>query len=208
MSTIEESSGAVRVETQTRHVLLVTQSLFFLALAWCLVVNHSATAENDGISFYGVYPATVALLIGGYASAFVGLWRASTHFKFAGVPTLTWLGLRVIAVLLFVLLVTPYDRGAFLNWTHMSAGVIAAVFQLEIALQLVRESRTFRVKLGLSILLLGGVISAASLPDWHFEYLLQGEIIFQVGFAWCLIEWTYALGDRVKRGKSAHFVEQ
>jgi hypothetical protein len=199
MSTIDDSSSAAVAETQTRHVLLITQLLFFFALAWCLILNHSATAENDGISFYGVHHETVALLIGGYAAAFVGLWITSAHFKSAGVPTLTWVCLRAIAVLLFVLLATPYNRGALLNWTHMMAGILGALFQLEVALQLVRESRSFRTVVGLVILVLGGVIAAASLPDWHFEYLLQGEIIFQVGFSWCLIEWTYALADRVRR---------
>jgi len=38
---------------------------------------------------YGVYHETVALLIGGYAVAFVGLWKTSTHFKAAGVSILT-----------------------------------------------------------------------------------------------------------------------
>ena len=199
MSTIDDSSGAVFVQTQTRHVLLVTQSLFFLALAWCLILNHSVTAENDGISFYGVYHQTIPLLIGGYAVAFVGLWVTSTHFKAAGVPALTWIGLRVIAVLLFVLLATPYNRGAFLNWTHMIAGILGAVCQLEVALQLVRESRSLRTVIGLVVLLVGGAIAAASLPDWHFEYLLQGEIVFQIGFAWCLIEWTYALAERARQ---------
>jgi hypothetical protein len=199
MSSIDDSSGAVVAQSQTRHVLLVTQSLFFLALAWCLILNHSATAENDGISFYGVYHATLPLLIGGYLVAFVGLWITSTHFRVAGVPALTWVGLRVIAVLLFVLLATPYNRGTFLNWTHMIAGVLGALCQLEVALQLVRQSRSFRTVLGLVVLLFGGVIAAASLPDWHFEYLLQGEIVFQLGFAWCLIEWTYALADRTRR---------
>ncbi len=123
----------------------------------------------------------------------------STHFKSAGVPTLTWSGLRIIAVLLFVLLATPYNRGTFLNWTHMLAGILGAICQLEVALQLVRESRSLRTVLGLAVLLVGGVVAAASLPDWHFEYLLQGEIVFQLGFAWCLIEWTYALADRTRR---------
>lgn len=199
MSTIDDSSGAVIVETQTRHVLLVTQTLFFIALAWCLLLNHSATAENDGISFYGVYHQTIPLLIGGYAVAFVGLWVTSTHFKAAGVPTLTWTGLRVIAVLLFVLLATPYNQGAILNWSHMFAGIVGAICQLEVALQLVRESRSLRTVSGLVVLLFGGAIAAASLPDWHFEYLLQGEIVFQIGFAWCLIEWTYALADSARR---------
>jgi hypothetical protein len=81
-----------------------------------------------------------AILIGGYAVAFVGLWRTSTHFRAAGVAALTWVCLRAIAILL----ATPYNRGAFLNWTHMIAGVLGALFQLEVALQLVREGRSFR----------------------------------------------------------------
>ena len=199
MSSIDDSSSAILLQTQTRHVLLVTQSLFFLVLAWCLILNHSATAENDGISFYGVHRETVALLMVGYAAAFVGLWITFTHFKAAGVPTLTWVGLRVIAILLFVLLASPYNRGPLLNWIHMIAGILGAVTQLEVVLQLVRESRSARTVLGLVVLLLGGGIAAAALPDWHFDYLLQGEIVFQIGFSWCLIEWTYALADRTRR---------
>ncbi|MGD0853623.1 MAG: hypothetical protein ABSA07_09745 [Acidimicrobiales bacterium] len=202
MSSSGDASDAVLVETQTRHILLVTQTLFFLTLGWCLILNHSATAENDGISFYGVYHETVIFLVFGYATAFVGLWRTSTHFKEFGVPSLTWIGLRAIAVLLVVLLATPYNRGTLLNWAHMSAGILGAVFELEIALQLVRESHRLRTVIGLVVLLIGGGISAASLPDWHFEYLLQGQIIFQIGFSWCLIEWTYALATRTKTALS------
>jgi hypothetical protein len=119
-------------------------------------------------------------------------------FPAAGVAALTWVCLRAIAILLFILLATPYNRGAFLNWTHIIAGVLGAPFPLEVALQLVREGRSFRTVIGLVVLLIGGLIAATSSSDWHFEYLLQGEIVFQVGFAWCLIEWTYALADRLR----------
>jgi hypothetical protein len=156
MSIIDDSSAHLVADTQTRHFLLGTQLLFFFALAWCLILNHGPTAENDGISFYGVHHETVPLLIGGYAAAFVGLWRTSTHFKVSGVSTFTWVGLRVIAILLFVLLATPFNRGAFLDWTHMVAGVLGSLLELEVALQLVRESRALRTVLGLAVLLLAG----------------------------------------------------
>jgi hypothetical protein len=51
----------------------------------------------------------------------------------------------------------------------MIAGVLGALFQLEVALQLVREGRSFRTVIGLVVLLIGGLIAAVSLPDWHFE---------------------------------------
>jgi hypothetical protein len=133
-----------------------------------------------------MYHETVALLIGGYAVAFVGLWRTSTHFRAAGVAALTGVCLRAIAILLFILLATAYNRGAFPNWTHMIAGVHRPPFQLEVARQLVREGRAFRTVIGLVVLLIGGLIATASFPDWHFDYLLEGEIVFQVGFAECL----------------------
>lgn len=96
---------------------------------------------------------------------------------------------------------SPYDRGAFLDWTHLITGVGGAVFQL--AQQLVRESRSPRTVLGLAVLFVGGIVAAASLPDWHFEYLLQREIVFQLGFAWSLIEWTCALAARTRGTQSS-----
>jgi hypothetical protein len=81
MSTIEDSSASLVADSQTRHLLLGLRLLFFAALAWCLILNHGPTAENDRISFYGVCHETVALLIGGYAAAFVGC---------VGHPRISW----------------------------------------------------------------------------------------------------------------------
>jgi len=53
----------------------------------------------------------------------------------------------------------------------------------------------------LAVLLLGGAPAAASLPDWNFSYLLHGEVIYQPGFGWCLVEWTHAL-----YGRREHYV--
>ena len=91
------------------------------------IPHTNPTPSDQSDTFYGVYHETVALLIGGYAVAFVGLWRTSTHFRAAGVAALTWVCLRAIAILLFILLATLYNRGAFLNWTHMIAGVLGAL---------------------------------------------------------------------------------
>ena len=43
--------------------------------------------------------------------------------------------------------------------------------------------------------LAGGLLCAASLPDWHFAYLLPGEIIFQIGFAGSLLVGIRALSE-------------
>ena len=44
--TIQEES----VGLQARHVLVVTQSLFFCSLLICFLINHGHTARVDGIS--------------------------------------------------------------------------------------------------------------------------------------------------------------
>jgi hypothetical protein len=83
------------------------------------------------------------------------------------------MGLRIIAFGLLLLLITPFNKGAFHNWTHMTIGVITAFA--------------------------GGALAATSLPDWNLAHLLQGEIVHEIGFRWCLIGWTYALSDRHQR---------
>ena len=101
--------------------------------------------------------------------------------------------MRLVAVGLFALLITPFNRGAFLNWSHMTIGVSIALLQMSVALSLVARVPSPRSSGGLVVLLLGGALAAASLPDWNFSYLLQGEVIYQLGFGWCLVEWTHAL---------------
>jgi hypothetical protein len=76
----------------------------------------------------------------------------------------------VIAILVFVLLASPYNRGPVLNRTHTIACILGDVIQLEVAVQLVRASRSARTVLGPVILLVGGGIAAAAPSDWHFDW--------------------------------------
>lgn len=177
-----------------RQGLWITQSFFFFALAVCVAIFHGHSAYNDGISFYGVYAPTMPILFAGYLTAAGGLWWTSTLVVRAGAPALMRLGLRVISVGLVVLLATPYNQGAFLNWAHMVAGVSMGVTEVFIALALVRRRRNLQSKAAFILLLLGGVMGAVSLPDWDVLLLLPGECLLELGFAWSLLEWTYALG--------------
>src|SRR5487761_2517447 len=61
---------------RARRVLVLTQSVFFGTLAVCLVIRHGVVTRIDGISYYGVYAPTVPLIVVGYLTAAVGLWRA------------------------------------------------------------------------------------------------------------------------------------
>ncbi len=169
---------------------MATQSVFFAALVVCVAINASETAQNDGISFYGVYGPTIALVVVGYATAGIGLWRVAGWLARHGAPGVLFVGARVVALGLGLLLVTPYDEGAFLNWSHMTVGVAVALMQLASSVALLRRRRAWPVRLVFAVQLAGGVIAAASLPDWHFPMLLRGESLYALGYALSLYIWV------------------
>ena len=170
-----------------------TQTLFFVVLFGCVLVSHSRVAQRDGISYYAVNARTIAFAFVGYLVAAGGLWRLSQIFRAVDEERIVWWGLRVVAVVLVVLLVTPFNQGTFLNWAHMSAGVTGALAQLALGWRLVVRTRDPRAWAAMCVMLLGGVLAALSLPDWDFSALLQGEIVLEIGFAWCVWEWTKVL---------------
>ena len=198
-STSTQQRRGVEPIVLARRVLLQSLGIFFLLLAICIGISHGAAARTDGISFYGVYHRTIELLLLGFCVAATGLWRAASCFAQSSAPLLVRRVMRLVAVGLFGLLITPFNRGSFLNWSHMTIGVSIALLQMSVALSLVARVPSPRSSGGLVVLLLGGVLAAASLPDWNFPYLLPGEVIYQLGFGWCLVEWTHALYGRRER---------
>jgi hypothetical protein len=189
---VEQDAG-YDLSRRSFRVLVTTQAIFFAALAWCIFLVHGDGVQDNGISYYGVHSRTIVFAIIGYLAGAIGLWRASTIFKEGGLDPLVWVGVRVVAVMLVLLLVTPYTGGAFLNWAHMTTGVIGALVQLAISWTLVRRVVSLGVATGFGVQLLGGVLGALSLPDWHFQILLTAEVLIELGFSWCLLEWTRVL---------------
>jgi hypothetical protein len=150
-------------EVEVRHFLLATQAFFFLCVGVCLFMDHSAKAESGGISFYGVYHRTLLIIILGFGVGSYGLWRASTYLARAGLAHLSVLGLRCLAVGLVLLLLTPYNKGAFFNWAHMSVGIVMALVELAIVSQLTRLHRSWQALGALTVQLVGGVWAGARL---------------------------------------------
>ncbi len=173
-----------------RQFLFATQLFFFATLLLCLLIVHSEVVENDGISFFGVYHGTIEILAVGFCVAAWGLWRTSSQLRSVDAPPFVVVGMRVVAISLFVLLITPFNKGTFLNWAHMITGVAMALVELAISILLLMRYRSAASIGAFSVALGGGLLAAASLPDWSFAYLFQGEVIFEIGFAWCLLEWT------------------
>ncbi|MHB1087626.1 MAG: hypothetical protein ACYC19_02545 [Acidimicrobiales bacterium] len=190
----EESSN----QRTPRQLLFATQLFFFATLLLCLLIDHSAVVEMDGISFFGVYHGTVEILAVGFFVASYGLWRTSSHLRSVSAPALVVMGLRVVSISLVVLLITPFNKGTFLNWTHMVTGVAMALVELAITILLLVKYPGAASVGAFSVALGGGLIAAASLPDWSFAYLFQGEVIFEIGFGWCLLVWAriFEVGHR------------
>lgn len=174
---------------------MVTQSIFFGALLWCWWQSHSLAARTDGISYYGVHANTLPVIGVGFLIASAGLWRASTYFAQVGEGRWLVRALQTVAVSLVSLLVTPYTGGTFLNWAHMTLGVVGALAQLVIAMSLVRRDRRPLTVSIFVIQLVAGGVAAAALPDWHFPFLLQGEAGYELGFALVLWRWIFLSPD-------------
>jgi hypothetical protein len=174
---------------QPLRSLALTQVIFFVLIAWCVMIDHSHTAQLDGISFYGVFHRTLVQLGLAFVVASWGLWRAAGHLVALGAPALVAFGVRVVALSLYVVIATPFNQGPLLNWTHMSVGVAMALVQGAITVWLLARTRRALAVVAFVVQLTGGLVAFASLPDWNFPYLLEGEIVYQVGFALALVVW-------------------
>ena len=189
---VETSSVDVPFE-RARRIVLASQAVFFGALALCVMLIHDHAAQKDGISYYGVHAETIVFAVVGYVTGSVGLWWFAGILRDEGVETTGWVSARVVSVMLVLLLLTPYNEGTFFNWAHMTVGVIGALVQVGASWRIMRRRATTLASVGFWVLLIGGVLAAASLPNWGFTHLLAGEIVFEVGYSLCVLEWARAL---------------
>jgi hypothetical protein len=179
------------VPLHARHTLVATQVVFFTCVVGCVLVDPSKQAELYGISYYGVHAPTLPLVAIGYGVGALGMWRTASYLAPLDAPAFVAPGLRVVALALPLELLTPFNHGSFFNWTHMSIGIVIGVTQMVTGTLLVLRQGRPATTIVFSVQLFGGLLAAASLPDWGFNHMLEGEMIFEVGFSWCLVMWTY-----------------
>ncbi|MHB8333450.1 MAG: hypothetical protein ACYDEH_00930 [Acidimicrobiales bacterium] len=192
-------TGADHDDRSVVGLLALTQGLFFASLGLCIAINHSVTASKDGISFYGVDPNTIVLVIVGYAAASIGIYSASSWLRDAGAPATAVRGARAVAIGLPLLLATPYNQGTVWNWSHMTVGVVMALAQGAATISLVRRRGGAGSWVVISVQLAGGLLAAASLPNWSFPWLLPGETVYELAYGASLFLWIDELGGRLSR---------
>ena len=199
---MRDSSGPA--PTQARQVLAATQVVFFVCVAMCVAIAHPRQVESYGISYFGVHAPTLPIISIGYGVASVGLWRTARFLDLPSVAPYLASTLRVIAVALPLLLLTPFNHGSFFNWAHMGIGIVIGTTQMGAATYLFLRQRRATTTVAFFLQLIGGLVSAASLPDWGFNHMLDGELVFEVGFAWCMILWTFVVADGASTPTSPH----
>jgi hypothetical protein len=167
--------------------LLIGSTGFFASVAICLAISHSATTEHDGISYFSVRSTTLPVILVGYLCVITGMLAAARRFPEEDLGNRLALPMRCMPVLFVALLCTPFNKGTFLNWTHMTVGVMLAISQGIVTIWLCSVLPAFRVLAAAGLELVGGVVCALSLPGTSFNFLLQGELLFNLGFCLCLI---------------------
>jgi hypothetical protein len=172
-----------------RRTVIVSQVIFFVPLGFCVAWIHTGAVNRDGISYYGVHQPTLEIIAVSYLGAEVLLWRAARELAESGQPRELGQGLRVVALGLPGLLLTPYPAGPVWNWSHMVIGVVSGLVEFGLAIDLVLRDPTLGTWVTGGVQLAGGLLAAASLPDWNFPYLLVGEVIFELGFAGTMFRW-------------------
>ncbi|MDA8207767.1 MAG: hypothetical protein M0Z92_02105 [Actinomycetota bacterium] len=179
-----EGNPALTSYERALRLLVGAELAMAVTLAACMGISYGKAASTYGVSYYGVHLDTLWILAIGFVATAYLLFRSARSIDLAKAPARVSLSLKVLAVGLIALLLTPYTVDTFFNWTHMIIG--ASVFGLQMAVGAVVAFKVLGDRLGwLGVLveLAGGVLAALSLPDHMLTYMLQGEIVFQVGFA-------------------------
>ncbi len=165
------------------HQVVASEAVLLLTVMVCTVMIWNNNVNVYGISYFGVTTPTLPIVAIGFLAGSVILIMASR--KFPDVPPyglVKWT-LRIVSVGILLLLLTPYTLDTFFNWTHMILG--ASIFIVELytgGVLCFRHLHDRLSKYALIIQFMGGVLAALSLPDNMLNFMLEGEVIFQIGF--------------------------
>jgi hypothetical protein len=182
-----DEDPAVGSYAAARRALIAGSAGFWASIAVCLAIAHDATVEHDGISYFSVRATTLPVIVLGYAAVIAGMLVAARRLPDDDLGRRLALPMRCMPAVVVALLVTPFNKGTALNWTHMTLGVTLATSQAVVTAWLCMVLPALRVLAAGLLQLVGGVVAALSLPDTSFNYLLQGELLVNLGFCACLV---------------------
>ena len=167
-----------------RRLLLLAQFAFWSCVVLCFAVTGGGLGHNHGFSVYGGRWTTILPWAVGIAAAAMLIWRAADALADEDPPLARFL--RVNALLLAFILLTPDSIDRFFYVAHIVASVVLFLFQALVGLWLVLRARTSLV-LQLYLLQIGaGLVAGASQAQW-IGLLSPGILVFQVAFGGLLV---------------------
>src|ERR1035438_1571720 len=161
--------------------IAIGQVCFYLGLLLCIAIRPEGLSANAGISYYGVYKNTIipfilALLGPGIFCVRAGLQLDNRDYKFLRN------GLIVIGILMIGILLTPDTLSIFAADLHQGIGTLLFVSQIIISVWITHKLN-YDIKAILLVLieLIGGIAAFLYLKPVN-GYLLQSQVLFQLGF--------------------------
>ena len=164
------------------YQVVASEAVLLLTIFVCTVIIWNSKVNVYGISYFGVKAPTLPVVALGFVGGGIMLIMASRKFPSRAPYVLVKWTLRIVSVGIVLLLLTPYTVDTFFNWTHMMLG--AAIFTTELytgGILCFRHMRDPISKWAFGIQFLGGLLAMSSLPDNMLNFMIEGEVIFQLG---------------------------
>lgn len=176
-------------ESRAIRYLIYAQAGFFLCLSVAVAINATGFSQNRGLSFYGEHWDTAVPFGLGFLLCDYFLLRAGRILtRFSRTRVFDPL-LRILAMLLLMILLTPDNLNNVYAWMHILASALLFLFELGFAVWLtLRIHRDMFTWFLLSGQLIAGAVAMFSELQ-ATRYLSEGSLFYQVFFG-ILLVWT------------------
>lgn len=170
---------------QERRDILLGQLCLYFGLAVCISLKPDGLSVNDGISYFGIYRETFLPYAFGLLGAAYFTVRAVAQIP-AGMALLRQ-ALRVYAMLIVGIVITPYAVSTPIDHLHIAFGSALFSLQLLLSCWLIWQLHHIWWSVVLTLIeLVSGIAAAIYLRPSH-GLLLQSQIAFQLAFGALLI---------------------
>jgi hypothetical protein len=170
--------------------LLFAQLVFFSALALCAVIRPEGLHDNHGWSYYEERDETIVPYLLGVLGCVLLILYAASLFERSAAPSGFPRALRLLALFLLLDIATPDTVNVVFYWAHDLTSALLFLYELGLAIWLVRTLWPAGLGVGLlGLQFVGGLVAMFS--QLHLVSRLGlGIAIFQLSFCVLLVAAT------------------
>lgn len=168
--------------------LVYSRVAFFGAMTICIILSQQAITTNQGLSYYGVTAQTLVPYAIGFLLSAYFVFRASFGLRKLGQEgKYVAIALRILAVLMIGVLVTPYAISERLYEIHVAISSLLFVVELLLAIWFVMFLRPDWINrlLGVAVFA-SGIVAFLSLRS-TLRYMVAAQLIYELCFALMLL---------------------